>query len=63
MNDAAGEVTQHLLGAISPGNAGMTLTRAMEVKDDTLVIRLETTAADGTAVTGTLTWGRLGDAA
>jgi len=38
----------------------MTLTRGMEVQGDRLVIRLETTAADGTPVTRTLTWKRLG---
>ena len=62
VDDTTGTVTQTLLGAISPANVGMTLTRAMSVRDDTLVIRLETTAADGTPVTRTLTWERLGDA-
>lgn len=63
VNDATGEVTQQLLGAISPGNVGITLTRVMQVSGNALVIRLETTAVDGTAVTRTLTWRRLGDAA
>jgi hypothetical protein len=49
-----------LLGALSRENVGVVLTRAMEVQGDTLVIRLETTAADGTAVTRTLTWQRVG---
>lgn len=63
VNDATGAVTQRLLGAISPGNVGMTLTREMEVLGNTLVIQLDTSAADGTAVTRTLTWERLDDAA
>ena len=59
VDDAEGTVTQKLLGSLSPGNVGMVLTRAMSVRGDTLVIRLETTASDGTPVTRTLTWRRL----
>jgi hypothetical protein len=60
IDDAAGSVTQRLLGALSRENVGMVLTRAMDVRGDTLVITLETIAADGTAVTRTLTWRRIG---
>lgn len=60
IDDATGSVTQRLLGALSRENVGAVLTRAMEVHGDTLVIRLDTTAADGTAVTRTLTWQRVG---
>ena len=63
VDDTTSTVTQRLLGAISPTNVGMTLSRAMSVRGDTLVIELETTAADGTPVTRTLTWGRLSGAA
>jgi GNAT superfamily N-acetyltransferase len=63
VDDASGTVTQRLMGALSPANVGMVLARGMEVRDNTLVIRLETTAADGAPVTRTLTWRRLGDAA
>jgi len=62
VDDANGTVTQRLMGAISPANVGMVLTRGMEVRDNTLVIRLQTAAADGMPVTRTLTWRRLGDA-
>jgi hypothetical protein len=41
----------------------MELKRAMEVRGDILVIRLETSAADGIAVVRTLTWRRLGTTA
>lgn len=58
VDDASGEVTQTLLGSLSPANVGMVLTRAMQVEGDTLSIQLATTAADGTAVTRTLTWQR-----
>ena len=60
VDDANGTVTQKLMGSLSAGNVGMVLTRAMRVTGDELVIALETTAADGTPVTRTLTWERLG---
>lgn len=60
IEDEAGTVTQRLLAALSRENVGLVLTRAMDVQGDTLVIRLETTAADGAAVTRTLTWRRVG---
>ena len=60
VDDAAGTVTQRLLGALSPENVGHILTREMEVRGDTLVIRVETSAPDGTAITRTLTWNRVG---
>ena len=47
------------MGSLSAGNVGMVLSRAMEVRDDTLLIKLETTAADGTPVVRTLAWRRL----
>ncbi|HET7064134.1 MAG TPA: lipocalin-like domain-containing protein [Rudaea sp.] len=60
IDDEKATVTQTLLAALSPENVGHVLTRMMEVHDDTLVIRLETTARDSTAVTRTLTWQRVG---
>jgi hypothetical protein len=60
IDDASGSVTQRLLGALSRENVGVVLTRVMQVRDDTLTIRLDTTAADGTPVTRTLTWQRVG---
>jgi hypothetical protein len=60
VDDEKGSVTQRLLGSLSREHVGAVLTRDMEVQDDTLVIRLETTAADGTTVTRTLTWRRVG---
>ena len=60
IDDEKATVTQRLIGALSQENVGLVLTRAMEVQGDTLVIRLGTSAADGTAVTRTLTWKRVG---
>lgn len=59
IDDAAGTVTQRLVGALSPENVGHTVTRAMTVDGDTLTIRLETIAG-GRAVTRTLVWKRVG---
>ena len=60
MDDERRTVTQHLLGALSKENVGAVLMREMDVQGDTLVIRLETTAADGATITRTLTWQRVG---
>jgi hypothetical protein len=60
IDDETGTVTQRLQGALSRENVGLVVTRAMEVKGDTLIIRLDTTSADGTAVARTLTWRRVG---
>jgi hypothetical protein len=59
IDDEKRTVTQHLLGALSRENVGAVLTRAMNVHGDTLIIKLDTTAADGTTVTRTLTWKRV----
>jgi hypothetical protein len=60
VDDQQRMVTQRLLGALSPENVGSVLTRAMDVRGDTLVIRLQTTVAEGMTVTRTLTWKRVG---
>ena len=60
VDDAKGVVTQELAGSLSPRNVGLVLSRAMTVTGDRLVIALETNALDGTPVTRTLTWERIG---
>ena len=60
IDDEKGTVTQRLTGALSRENVGLVLTRAMQVEGDTLTIKLDTNAADGTPVTRTLTWRRVG---
>jgi hypothetical protein len=60
VDDATGAVTQRLDAALSSEHVGAVLTRVMQVAGDTLVIRLDTTAADGETVTRTLTWERVG---
>lgn len=59
VDDTKSLVTQKLMGSLSTGNVGMVLSRTMEVRGDTLLIKLETTAADGIPVVRTLTWHRL----
>ena len=58
VDDAAGTVTQRLVGALSAENVGLVLTRSMQVRGDELVIRLDTASADGTPVLRTLRWRR-----
>jgi hypothetical protein len=60
IDDATSSVTQTLVGALSRESVGMVLTRQMDVVGDSLTIRLETRSADGTPVTRTLTWERVG---
>jgi hypothetical protein len=59
-DDDGRTVTQTLLGALSREHVGAVLTRAVDVQGDTLTITLDTNAADGTTVTRTLTWRRVG---
>jgi hypothetical protein len=60
VDDARGTVTQLLMGALSPENLGLVLTRAMAVVGDELTIRLETATASGEPITRTLRWRRAG---
>ena len=60
VDDAAGTVTQRLLGALSAENVGHVLTRGMQVEADRLTISLRTTSATGEPVTRTLSWKRVG---
>jgi len=53
-------VTQQLAGALTETNVGAVLSRAMTVQGKSLVIQLDTTAWDGTPVTRTLAFERIG---
>ncbi len=59
VDDERGLVTQTLLGALSPENVGLTLTREMVVDGDALKLDLETTDVDGGKVVRKLRWRRL----
>lgn len=58
IDEANRTVTQRLTAALSKENVGLVVTRAMEVENHTLTIRLNTTTARGEAVTRTLIWER-----
>jgi hypothetical protein len=60
VDDVQGTVTQRLLGALSPENVGLVLTRAMTVEGTALTITLETATGAGESVTRTLVWRRVG---
>jgi hypothetical protein len=60
VDDDTGVVTQRLDGALTQANVGAVLSRAMSVDEQTLIIELPTSAWDGTPVTRTLTWERVG---
>lgn len=60
VDDTNGTVTQQLSGALSAGNVGHVLSRVMTVEGNSLIIRLQTTAMNGEAVTRMLKWKRVG---
>jgi len=55
---AAGLVTVHLEGAITPANIGLALTRDIRVVGNRLTIRLGTSTPDGVPITRTLVFER-----
>lgn len=60
VDDATGVVTQILLGSLSRENVGAIISRTMTVTGNSLVIKLETAAWNGTPIIRTLTWERIG---
>ena len=60
IDQAAGTLATHLEGSISPENIGGTFVRTVRVVGNELVIQLQTTAVDGTAITRTNTFSRIG---
>ena len=59
IDQAAGTLTTRLEGSISPENIGRTFVRDARVVNEELIIRLQTTAVDGTHITRTNTFSRL----
>jgi Lipocalin-like domain len=55
----AGLVTVRLVGALTPANIGLTLTRELRVAASHLYIRLATNTAEGVPITRTLVFERL----
>jgi hypothetical protein len=60
VDEALGDVTTRLVGALSPENVGQVFTRNMSVVGDELTIRLETASAAGEPISRTLRWRRVG---
>jgi hypothetical protein len=60
VDEIAGTLTTHLEGSISPANVGRTYVRDVRVVDNELIVQLHTTAVDGTAITRTNTFSRIG---
>jgi hypothetical protein len=60
IDEIAGTLTTHLEGSISPANIGATYVRDVRVVGNELFIRLQTSALDGTAITRTNTFSRIG---
>ena len=59
VDEATGLVTQTLDGALAVENVGVVVTRRLQVTGDGLMLRLPTTAVDGTPVVRTLKWRRV----
>jgi hypothetical protein len=59
INEATGNVTHTLIGAINPVNIGMTTSRSLRVEEDQLTLQLDTTTAQGEPIIRTLIWSRL----
>ncbi len=57
---ARGTIATRLEGALAAQNVGQVFTRDVRVVGDRLLIRLATNAADGTPITRTLTFERVG---
>ena len=60
VDEAEGTLSTHLEGSISPANVGDTYIRQVRVIGNELIIQLQTTAADGTAITRTNTFAPVG---
>jgi hypothetical protein len=60
VDEIAGTLTTYLEASISPANIGATYVRDVRVAADELFIRLSTTALNGTVITRTNTFSRVG---
>jgi hypothetical protein len=58
VDEVAGTVTQHLVGALSPGDVSKVVTRELRMEGDRLTIELVTSGANGEPLTRTLIWVR-----
>ena len=59
VDEIKGTLTTRLEGAISPANVGDSYVRDARVVGDELIVQLQTTTLDGTAITRTNTFSRI----
>jgi hypothetical protein len=59
LDGATNLVAHTLIGSVNPANIGITVYRNLEVEDDKLTIKLDTTTQQGETITRTLTWKRI----
>jgi hypothetical protein len=60
VDEIKGTLSTHLEGSIAAANIGDTYVRDVRVVDNELIVQLQTSAADGTAITRTNTFVRIG---
>ena len=60
VDEADGLLTVTLEGAISPAGVGQSYTRRVRADGESLIIQLDTNAVDGTPITRTLRFSRVG---
>jgi len=59
VDEKMGKVAHTLIGAITPANIGMTVSRDLRVNENHLTVQLETTTPEGEPIIRTLIWTRI----
>jgi hypothetical protein len=56
IDEKTNQVAHTLIGSINPANIGITVYRNLQVEEDILIIKLDTTTQEGEPVSRSLTW-------
>jgi hypothetical protein len=59
IDEKTNQVAHTLIGSINPANIGITVYRSLQIKEDQLIIKLDTTTLEGEPITRTLTWKKI----
>lgn len=59
IDEQTNQVAHTLVGSINPANIGITVHRNLQVENDKLIIKLDTTTQEGEPIVRTLTWRRI----
>jgi hypothetical protein len=59
VDEKTNQVAHTLIGSINPDNIGITVYRNLQVEEDRLIIKLDTTTQEGEPVTRTLIWKKI----